>query len=83
MYWYRVQIKLDYKKKSLLPAALCPGVYSACNRNEYKKKKKMLLWSKALPTRKAENLIAVCEPIVLDNVEFLTSHNPTGLHGLL
>jgi hypothetical protein len=36
------------------PAALGPGVYSASNRNEYK----------ALPVLKADNLNAICEPIV-------------------
>jgi hypothetical protein len=35
------------------------------------------------PTSKADNLTAICEPIVLDNVGSLTSHNPIGLHGLL
>jgi hypothetical protein len=28
-------------------AALGPGVYSASNKNEYQKKKKMFLWSEA------------------------------------
>jgi hypothetical protein len=35
------------------------------------------------PARKADNLAAICEPTVLDNVGSSTSHNPIGLHGLL
>jgi hypothetical protein len=35
------------------------------------------------PARKADNLTAICEPIVNKNVGASTSHNPTGLHGLL
>jgi hypothetical protein len=38
-----------------------PGVYSASNRNECQK---MFLGSRARPARKADNLIAICEPIV-------------------
>jgi hypothetical protein len=34
------------------------------------------------PSRKADNLTAICEPIVLENVGSSTSHNPMGLHGL-
>jgi hypothetical protein len=48
----------------ILSAALGPGVYSASNRNEYKKQKKMFLWSKARPVRKAYILTAISEPIV-------------------
>jgi hypothetical protein len=33
--------------------------------------------------RKANNLTAICELNVLENVGALTSHNPMGLHGLL
>jgi hypothetical protein len=36
------------------------GVYSASNRNEYQK----IFLSKAGPARKADNVIAICEPIV-------------------
>jgi hypothetical protein len=32
---------------------------------------------------KADNLTAICEPIVWQNVGALTSHNPMGLHALL
>jgi hypothetical protein len=40
-----------------LPAALGPGDYSASNRNEF-------LASRARSVRKADNLAAICEPIV-------------------
>jgi hypothetical protein len=43
----------------------------------------MFLGSKVHPVRRADNLTAICEPIVLDNMGSLTSHNPIGLHGLL
>jgi hypothetical protein len=43
---------------------LFTGVYSASNRNEYQKQKKLFLRSKARPARKADNLTAICEPIV-------------------
>jgi hypothetical protein len=48
----------------ILPAALGPGIYSASNRNEYQKHKIRFLGSKVRPVRKADNLIAICEPIV-------------------
>jgi hypothetical protein len=49
----------------ILPAAIGLGVYSACNRNEYQKlKKKIFLVSRAQPAPKADNLTAICEPIV-------------------
>jgi hypothetical protein len=48
----------------ILPAALGPGVYSAFNKNEYQKQKKMFVESRALPVRRADNLTAICEPIV-------------------
>jgi hypothetical protein len=35
------------------------------------------------PVRKADNLTTICEPIVLEDVGALASHNPMGLHGLL
>jgi hypothetical protein len=38
---------------------------------------------KGWPARKANNLTAICEPIVLENVGALTSHKTMGLHGLL
>jgi hypothetical protein len=49
----------------ILPAPLGPGVYSASNRNEYRKHwKKMFLGSKVRPVREADNLTAIYEPIV-------------------
>jgi hypothetical protein len=42
----------------------------------------MFLWSRAGPELKADNF-AISEPIVYDNVESSTSHNPIDLHGLL
>jgi hypothetical protein len=48
----------------ILPAALGPGIYSASNRNEYHKLKKMSLGSRARPVLKANNLTAICEPTV-------------------
>jgi hypothetical protein len=46
-----------------LIAALGPGLYSTSDRNEYHKQE-MLLGSRVRQARKAENLAAICEPIV-------------------
>jgi hypothetical protein len=35
------------------------------------------------PAPKADNLTAICEPIVYKNVGSSTSHSPMGLHGPL
>jgi hypothetical protein len=52
----------------ILPAALGPGVYSVSNIlvNEYQKqqKKKKNSRSRARPVRRANNLAAICQPIV-------------------
>jgi hypothetical protein len=48
----------------ILPAALGPGVYSASNRNEYQKQKKMFVESSARPVRRTDNLTAICESTV-------------------
>jgi hypothetical protein len=48
----------------ILPAALGPAVYSASNRNEYQKLKKIFRESRAPPVRRADNLTAIYEPIV-------------------
>jgi hypothetical protein len=48
----------------ILPSALGPKVYSASNRNEYRKQKKMFLGSRARPVREADNFTAIYEPIV-------------------
>jgi hypothetical protein len=45
-----------------VPAALGPGVYSACIRNEYRTK--MFLESRARQARKDDNLNAICQPTV-------------------
>jgi hypothetical protein len=49
----------------ILAPALGPGVYSASNRYEYQKQKKiMFLERRARPMCKAGNFTAICEPIV-------------------
>jgi hypothetical protein len=49
----------------ILPVALGPGIYSASNRNDYHNTKIiMFLGSKVRRVRRAENLTALCEPIV-------------------
>jgi hypothetical protein len=48
-----------------LPATLGPGIYSACNRNEYQKqKRKILFGSRAWPVHEADNLRTIFGPIV-------------------
>jgi hypothetical protein len=41
------------------------------------------LEAKGWPARKADTLAAICEPTVQNMWEPVTSHNPTGLYGLL
>jgi hypothetical protein len=49
----------------IVPAALGSGVYSVSNRNEYRNIKIiMFLGSKVRRVRSADNLTAICEPIV-------------------
>jgi hypothetical protein len=49
----------------IFPTALGPGVYSASNKNEYRKQKKiMFLGSKVRLVRGADNFTAIYEPIV-------------------
>jgi hypothetical protein len=49
----------------ILPAALGPGVYSTSNRNEWQKHKIIkFLGSKVRRVRRADKIIAICEPIV-------------------
>jgi hypothetical protein len=43
----------------MLQAALGPGVYSASNRNEYKKEIR-----RGVEGGRAENITAICEPIL-------------------
>jgi hypothetical protein len=47
----------------ILAPTLGLGVYSTSNRNEYQKQKNVL-GSRARPVRRADKLIAICEPIV-------------------
>jgi hypothetical protein len=47
----------------ILPAALALGVYSASNRNEYQKQINNVS-GELSAVRKADNLAAICEPIV-------------------
>jgi hypothetical protein len=56
----------DFSQFSLiLSAALGRGLYSASNGSEYQKQKKlMFMGSEARPVRKADNLTAICEPIL-------------------
>jgi hypothetical protein len=51
---------LDFSIDIILSAALCSGVDSAANRNEYQESS----WRKRGPAHKADNLTAMCEPIV-------------------
>jgi hypothetical protein len=50
---------LDFSTDLILPAAYVPGVDSASNRNEYQ-----VPGGKGRPVLKANNLIAICQPIV-------------------
>jgi hypothetical protein len=48
-----------------LPVALSPGVYSASNRNEYTRSRKItFLGSRARQVRRVDNLTSICESIV-------------------
>jgi hypothetical protein len=48
----------------ILPAALGLRVYSPSNRNEYQKQKNNVSGSREWPVRRADDLTAICEPIV-------------------
>jgi hypothetical protein len=48
----------------ILLAALGPGIYSDCNRDEYQKRKYNIPGSRARPVRQDDNLTAIYEPIV-------------------
>jgi hypothetical protein len=54
----------DFLNLPNLQATLGPGVHSASNRNEYRKHKKIMFLSKVRRVRRADNLTAICEPIV-------------------
>jgi hypothetical protein len=58
---------------------ILPGVDLASNRNEYQD----FPGGKGRPARGADNLTAICEPIVYKTLGASTSHNPMGLQGLL
>jgi hypothetical protein len=51
---------LHFSFDLILPTAYGPGVDSAYNRNEYQESPK----GKVRPVLKADNLTAICEPIV-------------------
>jgi hypothetical protein len=55
-----IPVEVIFSIYLILPGALGPGVYSATNRHEYQKHKN----TKVRPVRRADNLIAICEPIV-------------------
>jgi hypothetical protein len=55
---------LNFLNLLIFTAALCLGVYSASNRNEYQKQENRFLGSRVRPAHKAANFIAICEPIV-------------------
>jgi hypothetical protein len=50
---------LDFSVNLILPTAYDPGVDSASNRNKYQE-----LGGKGWSARKADNLTAICEPIM-------------------
>jgi hypothetical protein len=50
----------DFSIDLILPAAIWSWVDSASNRNENQESS----WGKGQPARKADNLTAICEPIV-------------------
>jgi hypothetical protein len=48
----------------ILPASLSPRVYSAPNRNEYRKHKNNSVSGEVRRVRRADNFTAICQPIV-------------------
>jgi hypothetical protein len=61
----------------IFPAVLSPEVDSASNRYEYRS---MFLGRRAQPVRKADNLAAICEPIVWTTLDYATPHNRIDLY---
>jgi hypothetical protein len=59
-----MKFRLSFSIEILYPAALGPGVHSAPNRNEYQEQKDHVSGGRARPVSRADNLTAVCEPIV-------------------
>jgi hypothetical protein len=64
---------LDFSVDLILPAALWPRVNWAS----------IFLGGKGWVACQADNLTAICELTVIENLGALTSHNPMGFHGLL
>jgi hypothetical protein len=64
--WVQVPMRLliFFTIYLILPAALGPGVYSAYNRNVYRKQKNMFPGSRSWPAGKYDNLAANSESIV-------------------
>jgi hypothetical protein len=56
----RINVFLNYV---ILPAALGPGIYLACKRNEYQMQKNNAFWSRARPVYRDDSL-AICEPTI-------------------
>jgi hypothetical protein len=56
--------KLVFSIYLIIPAALGPGVHLASNRNEYQHHINNIYGSKVRPVRSADNLAAICEPVV-------------------
>jgi hypothetical protein len=67
----------------ILLAALGPGLYSACNRNEYQKQKNNISGEKSAAGAWGWQLYSHLRADYLDNLESLTSHNTIGLNGML
>jgi hypothetical protein len=61
---FMIDESLNFSIYLILSAAICPMLYSTSNRNEYQKKKKKILRSRARPVCNADNLTAICDPIV-------------------
>jgi hypothetical protein len=66
-----------------LPAALGPGVHSASNINKYQKQKNNITGEYSAGGACGWQPYRHLWSDFLDNVRFLTSHNPIGIHGLL
>jgi hypothetical protein len=72
--------EVDFSIDLILPAALGPGVHSASNRNEYQE----YSWEVKGGRRvRLTNLPPSVSRLSRANVGASTSHNPTGLDGLL
>jgi hypothetical protein len=73
-------MSLDFSMDPMLPAAQCPGVDSASNRNEYQESS----WGVKGGLRiRLTTLQAFVSRLSKENVGASTSHNPMGLYSLL